>query len=290
MNPPRPNQPKPNKEIERLCREAEESWRRQDYQNSINLLEQATRKEPSNPSLLLNLARAHGLRYDYSAVERYIEKALQISQGRVQILEEAGRICSTFKNLDMMLGYLERASQKKGVSIGALISLADIYVIDNRIDEAAEMVGRAARIDRKDPRVLLKEAVLKRQRGQINEAESQFRDLLANFAADALTRIRAAYALAGILDGAGQYDEAMTALLEGKAIQRTQAAMYTAPLQQMQKLNQEMAQSITTAILDRGRADAVRLQPPRRIVLLAGHPRAGTTLLEQVLDAHSDVI
>src|ERR1035438_1783535 len=122
------------------------------------------------------------------------------------MLEEVAGICSTFKNLDMMLGYLERASQKKGVSIDALISLADIYVIDDRFDEAAEMVERAARIDRKDPRVVLKEAVLKRQRGQINEAESQFRDLLANSAADALTRIRAAYALAGILDGAGHYD------------------------------------------------------------------------------------
>ena len=190
----------------------------------------------------------------------------------------------------MMLGYLERASQKKGVSIGALISLADIYVIDNRIDEAAEMVERAAQIDRKDPRVLLKEAVLKQQRGQINEAESQFRELLANSAADDLTRVRAAYALAGILDGAGQYDEAMTALLEVKAIQRAQAATLAAPLQQMQKLNQEMAQCITTAILDRWRADAGKLQPPRRIALLAGHPRSGTTLLEQVLDAHSDVI
>ena len=288
MSQPHPN--KPNKAIERLCGEASEAWRRQDYQKSISLLEQAVQKEPSNPSLHLNLARAHGLRYDYSAVERCIEKALQVSQGSVQMLEEAAGICSTFKNLDLMLGYLERASQKKGVSIEALISLADIYVIDDRFDEAAEMVERAARIDRKDPRVLLKEAVLKRQRGQINEAESQFRDLLANSAGDVLTRIRAAYALAGILDGAGQYDEAMTALLEGKAIQRAQAAMYAAPLQQMQKLNQEMAGSITTAILDRWRADAVILQPPRRIALLAGHPRAGTTLLEQVLDAHSDVI
>src|ERR1035437_5870104 len=258
MSQPHPN--KPNKAIERLCGEASEAWRRQDYQKSISLLEQAVQSEPSNPSLHLNLARAHGLRYDYSAVERCIEKALQVSQGSVQMLEEAAGICSTFKNLDMMLGYLDRASQKKGVSIDALISLADIYVIDDRFDEAAEMVERAARIDRKDPRVLLKEAVLKRQRGQINEAESQFRDLLANSAADALTRIRAAYALAGILDGAGQYDEAMTALLEGKAIQRVQAAMYAAPLQQMQKLNQEMARSITTAILDRWRADAVKLQ------------------------------
>lgn len=288
MSQPHPN--KPHKAIERLCREASEAWSRQDYPKSISLLEQAVDKEPSNPSLHLDLARAHGLRYDYSAVERCLEKALQVSQGRVQILEEAAGICSTFKNLDMMLGYLERASQKKGVSLGALISLADIYVLDDRFDEAAEMVGRAARIDRKDPRVLLKEAVLKQQRAQINEAESQFRDLLTNSAADDLTRIRAAYALAGILDGAGQYDEAMTALLEGKAIQRTQAAMFAAPLQQMQKLNQEMARSITTAILDRWRAGAVKLQPPRRIALLAGHPRSGTTLLEQVLDAHSDVI
>ena len=288
MSQPHPN--KPSKAIERLCGEASEAWRRQDYQKSISLLEQAVQKEPSNPSLHLNLARAHGLRYDYSAVRRCIEKALQVSQGRIEILEEAAGICLTFKNLDMMLGYLEPASQKKGVSIGALISLADIYVIDNRIDEAAEMVERAARIDRKDPRVLLKEAVLKRQRGQINEAESQFRELLTNSAADALTRVRAAYALAGILDGAGQYDEAMIALLEGKAIQRAQAATFAAPLQQMQKLNQEMAQSITTAILDRWRADAVKLQPPRHIALLGGHPRAGTTLLEQVLDAHSNII
>jgi tetratricopeptide (TPR) repeat protein len=288
MSHPQPN--KPNKEIERLCGEASEAWRRQDYHKSIRLLDLAVQKEPFNPSLHLNLARAHALRYDYSAVERCLEKALQVSQGRVQMLEEAAGICSTFKNLDLMLGYLERASQKKGVSLGTLISLADIYVIDNRIDEAAEIVERAARIDRKDPRVLLKEAVLKQQRGQINEAESQFRDVLANSAADFLTRTRAAYALAGILDGAGQYDEAMTALLEAKAIQRTQAAALAAPLQQMQQLNQEMARSITSAILDRWRAGAVKLQPPRRITLLAGHPRSGTTLLEQVLDAHSDVI
>ena len=288
MSQPQPK--KLNKAIDRLCREASEAWRRQDYEKSIGLLEQAVEKEPSNPSLHLDLARAHGLRYDYSAVERCLEKALQVAQGRVEILEEAAGICSTFKNLDLMQGYLERAIQKKGVSIGALISLADIYVIDGRIDEAAEIVERAARIDRKDPRVLLKEAVIKQHRGEINEAESQFREILANSRVDALTRVRAAYALGGILDGAGQYDEAMTAWLEGKTIQRSQAAMFAAPLKQMQQLNQEMARCVTAAILERWRASGAKLQPPRRIALLAGHPRSGTTLLEQVLEAHSEVI
>ena len=269
---------KPNKAIERLCREASEAWGRQDYPRSISLLEQAVQKDPSNPSLHLNLARAHGLRYDYAAVERCIEKALQVSQGRVEILEEAARICSTFKNIDLMLGYLERASQKKGASIRALTSLADIYVLDDRIDEAAEMVERAAQIDRKDPRVLQGQAVLKQKRGQINEAESEFRELVGNSAADMLTRVRAGYALAGILDGVGQYDEAMTALLEVKAIQRARAAPLAAPLQQMQKLNQEMAQCITTAILDRWRggrrqaAAAPAPSPARRPSPRRHHP------------------
>ena len=285
----RPHQNKPNPAIQRLYREAEEAWGRQDYQKSISLIEQATHKEPSNPLLLLDLARAYGRRYDYPAAERCIEKAVQISQGRAQTLGEAGRICLEFDSPDMALKYLERASQKKGVSVGPLITLADIYLRDKRIDEAAELVARASQIDRKDPRVLLAEASIKRLRGNVHEAESLFRDLLTNPVSGASVRTRASYELAGILDGEGRYDEAMTALLEAKAILRAHAAPYAAILQHMQSRAKEMEQSITTAVMDRWRADAAKFQPLRRIALLCGHPRSGTTLLEQVLDSHSDV-
>jgi len=57
----------------------------------------------------------------------------------------------------------------------------------------------------------------------------------------------------------------------------------------MQNRAKEMERTITTAVLDRWRADAAKLQPLRRIALLCGHPRSGTTLLEQVLDAHTDI-
>lgn len=171
------HQNKLNPKIQRLFREFEEAWKRQDFQQGISLLGQAIGMEPSNPGLHLNLARAYGERYDYAAVERCIEKALEVSQGNVQMIQEAARICSNFKHLDMMMRYLERASGKKGVSIPALTSLADLYVLDERLDEAAEMVERAARMDRKHPRVLLGDAVLKRKRGQIKEAESVLRGI-----------------------------------------------------------------------------------------------------------------
>ncbi len=284
-----PHQNKLNPKIQRLFREFEEAWKRQDFQQGISLLGQAIEMEPSNPSLHFNLARAYGERYDYPAVERCIEKALEMSQGNIQMIQEAARICSNFKHLDMMMRYLERASGKKGVSIPALTSLADLYVLDERLDDAAEMVERAARMDRKHPRVLLGDAVLKRKRGQIKEAESVLRDLMASSTAEMLIRVRAAYDLAEMLDREGQYDEAMTAMLEAKALQRPATIPLAGALQQLQNLDKEVPRIVTAAVMDRWRAENAS-QPPRRIALLSGHPRSGTTLLEQVLDAHSDVV
>src|SRR5882672_819748 len=196
----RPHQNKPNPAIQRLYRESEEAWAGQDYHKSISLIEQATRKEPYNPSLLLDLARAYGRRYEFAAAERYIEKAVQISTDRAHTLGEAGRICMEFDNLDMAITYLARASQKKGVSVGSLTTLADIYIRDKRLDEAAELVARAAQIDRKEPRVLLEEAVLTRLRGNVQKAESLLGELLTNTAAGVSLRTRASYELASILD------------------------------------------------------------------------------------------
>ena len=139
-----PHLKKPNPAIQRLHQEANEAWEQQDYQKSIKLFEKAARKEPHNPSLLLQLARAYGQRYDYPAAERYIEKAVQISTERAHTLGEAGQICLDFEKMDMGLKYFQRASQKKGVSISVLMTLADMYFRDNRIDEGAEIeIGRA---------------------------------------------------------------------------------------------------------------------------------------------------
>ena len=287
MNPPPPNKPDPA--IQRLYREAGEAWGRQDYEKSISLMEQASRKEPYNPALLLDLARAYGRRYDYPAAERCLEKAVQISKDPAHTLEAAGRICLEFDNTEMALNCLQRASQKQGISVGGLVLLAEIYLHDGRIDEAAELVARAAQMDPKNPVVLAEEAVVRRSRGKASEAESLFRELLANPAASLVVRVRAFYQLASILDSEGRYDEAMDMLLEAKALLRPQAGPGTATLQRMQSRAREMEQSITAAVTDRWRADADKLQPLRRIALLCGHPRSGTTLLEQVLDAHSDV-
>jgi hypothetical protein len=51
-----------------------------------------------------------------------------------------------------------------------------------------------------------------------------------------------------------------------------------------------MQAGLTAEMLQRWFDSAPTLTPPRKITLLGGHPRSGTTLLEQVLDSHPDIV
>lgn len=277
----------PNSTIERLQLEARIAWENLEFEKALHLIERAARKDPGNPSLLLNLAQAYVQRYDFAPAERYIEKAVKLSPNPTQTLEKAGQICLGLENVEMAFRYFKRASKKGEVSIGTVLYLVDMCIRDKRLEEAAEFLARA---DHNDSRVRFQVADLRRAQGKTSEAEALFRDLLADSATSGEARIRGLYALGGILDATGQYDEAMGAWREAKAIYSVRVAPFLADRQIMQSRAAEMEQTITTDVLDRWRADAAKLQPARRIALLCGHPRSGTTLLEQVLDAHSDVI
>jgi len=92
------------------------------------------------------------------------------------------------------------------------------------------------------------------------------------------------------LDRQGRYDEAIAALLEAKAILKPDAAPFAAGLQTIHSRLKLLAESVRPEMFQRWLDFAPNLQPPRRLALLGGHPRSGTTLLEQVLDSHPDII
>src|SRR6185312_12573705 len=201
-----------------------------EFGKAINLLERAARKEPRNPSLLLNLAQAYVQRYEFAVGERYIEKAVKLSANPIPTLEKAGQICLGLENVEMAFRYFKRASKKGEVSTGTLLHLVDMCIRDKRLEEAAEFLAGA---DHEDPRVRFQEADLLRAQGRMSEAETLFRDLLANPATSGEARVRALYALGGILDMAGQYDAAMAAWREAKTIYSVRAAPFLADRQIM---------------------------------------------------------
>src|SRR5437588_11262621 len=87
--------------LSRLFQDAAEAWRRQDYQETIALLERASRLDPANTSVHLDLGRAYGLRYEYDAAERCFEKAVKIDAHKADALIEAGRRSQAFGHYKM---------------------------------------------------------------------------------------------------------------------------------------------------------------------------------------------
>src|SRR2546429_2092993 len=82
----------------------------------------------------------------------------------------------------------------------------------------------------------------------------------------------------------------MSAFVEAKAAQRPASGPFLNVLQGIQARVKEMERTVSAGVLKRWSAAAGDLQPSRRLAVLCGHPRSGTTLLEQVLDAHPEIV
>jgi len=272
----------------RIFQEVNEAWKRCDFSVAIGKMEDISRRDPANSGILLDLGYMYGQRYDYAAAERCFERALRITGQKTGVLAAAGQQCHKFGNFTMAEAYLKRAAERPDVALATLILLAEVYERLRRSEAAASLVARVLQADADCASALLLRARLERQAGKLESAGQLLRAFPAN--AEPALRAKASYELGGILDRQGRYDEAMAAFLEAKNRLLPNAAPHLAELKIVRQRLQLLQSSLTTETVQRWQSVAPDLNPPRRLALLGGHPRSGTTLLEQVLDSHPDIV
>lgn len=273
-----------------MSQEVAEAWNRQDYQKAIDLLERMREREPGNTSILLDLGRAYGMRYDYASAERCLEMLIRVAPHKTEALIAAGRRCQEFVSDQMAWRYFERAAERPDATTEVFVTLAELHERHSHLDLATQLADRALGLDPRHSLARLTRARLERLAGRWNDAEERVRAILALNWNDPWFMARAWYELGGILDKQGRYDEAMAAFLEAKSLLRPASASPLRILQSNQARVREMEETISAAVLGRWHKAGDALKPARRFAVLLGHPRSGTTLLEQVLDSHPDVV
>ncbi len=277
--------------LSRMLQTATEAWNRQDYQQSIELMERASRMDPANPGILLDLGYAHGRRHDCLAAERCFERAARVAPRKSEVLAMAGVQCRGFNRYEMARHYFERAIAEPGASPDTFVKLAELYERFRFLKEAGTLVDRALELDKRCALALLVRARLDRLSGKLEQAETLVRSLLTMSDENTWsTRIRGWYELGANLDRQSRFDEAMEAFLQAKAMVRPNAAPRLAEQHRVQAVLKEAEGNITAEALRRWFDGGQSLQPARRVALLGGHPRSGTTLLEQVLDSHPNIV
>ena len=275
--------------LDRLLQAAGEAWARKKFSEAIAHQERASQLDPANVSILLDLGNKYGLRYDPAAAERCFEKAARIAPNKAEALAIAATHAADFGDYEMSERWFLRALAEKNAVAKMFAQLAKVYERQRRLDEAAVLVDRALHLNPHCPPALLARARLERQAGQIEAAEQTLRSFVKQPNPDVWIHAQTWYELGQVLDRQGKYDEAMRAFIPAKALMNAQSGRFLHELKIVRQRLKVMQESLTAETLQRWFDVLPSLPPPRRIALLGGHPRSGTTLLEQVLDSHPDL-
>lgn len=212
-----------------------------------------------------------------------LNKAVVLRPHAPQILCNLGSLLQDRGDLKAALSYYERAMALDPNSVDTMASIATLLEKTYRLEEARCVVKQGLGYAPDNPELNFVAAKLARREGRVDEAIS----ILERVAAGRMTPATGAEVhtvLGQMYDRAGNAQQAFTHFLEGNRLAAL-AGLHDEEAQYAYlKRLLEIQKSWELEPMDRLRQNIVPAENPP--IFLFGFPRSGTTLLEQILDAH----
>lgn len=162
-----------------------------------------------------------------------------------------------------------------------LYNLAASKIALGELDDAEDLLNRVIRLDPQDYDAWHNRSTLRTQTPEDNHVE-QLKYVLGRLERDHPGRAPVSYALAKELEDLGRFDESWQYLQQGALARRRGMQYDVAADEEAMRL---IAESFNERLLGgpQGRFDGARP------IFVLGLPRSGTTLVDRILDAHSEV-
>jgi Tfp pilus assembly protein PilF len=264
-----------------------------DNGRALALYQKLIRQSPRQAVIWYECGNAAFKSRQMDLADRAWSKAVEVEPRNADLVGMVGHQFEAARRPDKARACFIRAAEADPRGINPRISLAVLLEKSHCLDDARAAVMECLAIDPRDDQARYFLAVLDRREGKLQEAENQLRDLITSQPRHAYVQYAARYELAQVLDRTDRFDEAMRFLAEAKDIVRGLAD--TAVLMRSYDQTAESARRFTAGqpkdvlrswakLFPEAKRDAI---PP--LAFLGGHPRSGTTLLEQILDAHPGV-
>jgi tetratricopeptide (TPR) repeat protein len=225
--------------------------------------------------------------------ERAWRKAIDLEPRNAELIGLIGHQYQGLRRPDQARACFAQAANAQPRAIDPRISLAVLLEQNHQLGQAREAVQECLAIDPRDDQARYFMAVLDRRENLLESAERRLRDLITSEPKHPYVRYACRYELAQVLDRTDRFDEAMRWLAEAKDLVRalTDTTVLLRGYDQGAESARKFTQGLPKNILRTwaGLFPAEKREAPARLAFLGGHPRSGTTLLEQVLDAHPGV-
>jgi tetratricopeptide (TPR) repeat protein len=253
------------------------------------LFADAMRQEPNNVQAYVVAARAYAEKFDFARMEKTLERLVRRAPQHPGVHHYIGDIFGLLKLPQRAIASYERAAALPGAGPPTWMELASLYERGHRLDEAEELIERTVRSDFNMPLVALVRGRIQRRQKRTNEAEATFRKLIERLGDDSPLSCEAWSEIALLKDAQGDWNGAIDAIARCKRVQKAHEEPYWTVSQGLHDRVRELIAAVSRENFRRWREQTAGL-PLARMALLTGFPRSGTTLLEQVLDAHPGVV
>jgi tetratricopeptide (TPR) repeat protein len=273
---------------------AQRAWDERRFDEAIWYYERALARDPQNPVLLVDVARAYALRYRYADSEKLVDLAQSLHPDDAHLQQMLGRSFVRIQQFDRAIACYQRSLELAPNSPErpqTLLELAKMHERLHQLEAARQCVAEALALAPGFEKAKYALANIERRSGDKTAAEARWRQLIEAGRAPPGVVADSWYQLASLYDGDGRYDEAFEALVRAKQIFSRAAAPYVEDAQTIAQHAARTFNAITEEHCERWHAAEAELPPfVGGLALLTSHPRSGTTLLEQVLDSHPQLI
>ena len=249
------------------------------------------RRYPGIAELWFELGNAASGELDFPLANQAYKRVQTLAPNHSSLLSMVGQQYQGLRQLDDARSCYERAVAADPMSVDARINLAVWFEKERRLDEAWECVEACLAKHPRDDQARYFRAFLLHRKKQNAEAETALRDLIKDGPQYPYVKYASRHLLGVVLDQLGQYKEAMRWLVEAKAQVRTitDTAALERGYDDGDRRRRELLAVLTPEVIRRWRQEQPPSQDRYQVAFLGGHPRSGTTLLEQILDAHPEV-
>jgi tetratricopeptide (TPR) repeat protein len=263
------------------------------FSEAIGAYEKLTRLYPNKAQIWFEYACAAGSAKQMDLSDRAWQRAQELEPSNANLQLQMGHHYQNLRLIGRAREAFERASAINPRAIDPRMALIILFERNHQFDEAREAVESCLKIDPKDDQARYFQAFLDRRENKIEDAERRLRGLIASAPQHQFVQYASRFELAEILNRTERYDEAMQTLIDAKRLVRgiTNVDKMLADYDQTAAHFKRETLSLPKNIVrtwSKEFPEKIREKMPK-LAFLGGHPRSGTTLLEQILGAHPDV-
>ncbi len=256
-------------------------------QIAIVFFQEMLRRDPQHSFVLLDMAQCHRRLYQQDEMKQALTKVRRHARKDPLVALAYARACDAMRDKEGALEGYRRLEKFPEARVVARVNQLEILERLNRLEECEKMLSNMRPRERKHPKSVITEARLLQRQQKWLEAESLLRGLTED--EDQQICMDANYLLASVLDKQGRQDEAMSLLQDYKQKQGSTTEAEIA------RKRSEVTHDFITRSFDAFDNEEMKTwrkggSEEASITFLIGHPRSGTTLMEQALDSHTGIV